>query len=72
MAFFVLLMIIASGAVYEFSQPGSRHYTCSDFGSYSELIAFFPVGKVPAYLDGRDSDKIPCNTLYNKQYGKPK
>lgn len=71
-AFFVVLMVCISGGVYEFSQPGARHYTCGDFGSYSELVAFFPAGKIPTYLDGRDSDKIPCNTLYTKQYGKPK
>lgn len=64
---FMLILAGSTALAYFVSTPKATRYTCAAFGSYKELLASFPPGEWPEYLD-RNKDGIPCNSLYNKSY----
>lgn len=67
-AIIAMVLLVASLAVNAVLvlQPGSRHYTCSDFGSYEDALAAYRGGA--GYLDGYPKNGIPCEDLYRKSH----
>lgn len=58
-----LVAIVVGSMAFFISQPGSLHYRCRDFGSYSAVLVAFNAGA--AYLDGYPRNGIPCDSYFS-------